>query len=114
MRPEDSRTIALCVDAVVHQFSIPQAALFDTGPPNRHSQGKAPLDLIKRRSLFNPRKDAEHRIRIWVAQPAQLDSSESTDLGTRQPVSIGVGPHDSVCHSRGLRCQPLTRDRQSE
>ena len=42
----------------------------------------------------------------------RLDSSESTDLGTRQPVSKGAGPHDSVRRSRGLRCQPLTRDRQ--
>lgn len=59
MRPEDSRTIALCVEAVVHHFSIPQAAQVQTGPPNRHSQGKAPLNLVKRLPLFNPRKDAD-------------------------------------------------------
>jgi hypothetical protein len=81
MRPEDSRTITLCVEAVVHQFSIPQAAQLNTGTPSRHSQGKAPSDLVKRRSLFNPGKDADHGVRIWVAQPAQARQLGKHRLG---------------------------------
>ena len=58
MRPEDSRTIALCVEAVVHEFGIPQAA--QSGPGRQAGiQGKTLLNLVKRLPLFNPRKDAD-------------------------------------------------------
>jgi hypothetical protein len=98
MRPEDSRTIALCVETVVHRYSIPQTAQFHTWPPNRHSQGKSAPRLSQEALPFQPRR----RIRIW-AQPAQLDSSESTDLGTRTPL---LSRHLNQRHKVSARSKP--------